>query len=262
MITSAPARALLERLASETWRKLPVADAFGCPLRETTLTDDHLLEIATARLPSIRVYKARGKDEPEKGFDWEWWIGSRGFGFWRYSIQAKLLNLVTGTYRSLRHVVDGREQIDTLESFSTAQGSVPLYCFYNSAEGKVPTNLWHCPLPFDEEQLGCTLVPLDVVRPYAKKRCKRRFQDLHASPRALPWRCVVTCPRVLAETINPLAATGLSARKYERLPGFLLEQVDSRQEESGMEVVLPDEYYRSELGGHPRMIAVIRLEEG
>src|SRR5882724_8562055 len=112
-----PARELFENLARRTWMAIPLGHQFDCSFLETTFTDINLLDIAVAQLPNVRVYKAHGTDEPEKGFDWEWWIGRQG-RFWRYSVQAKLLKYALQRYHSLRRLVAGRQQIEILEDFS------------------------------------------------------------------------------------------------------------------------------------------------
>src|ERR1022692_583051 len=94
-----------------------------------TLTDNNLLELIRHNLPNLRVYKAVGRDEPERGFDWEWWVGNPATGYWRYSIQAKKLNLGTGQYQCVRHQVAQRWQIDILADHARSCGTIPLYCF-------------------------------------------------------------------------------------------------------------------------------------
>ncbi len=129
-----PARLLFERLARDTWWKIPLGHQFKCRHLETTFNDDHVFEMKIARVPGLAVAKAQGSDEAESGFDWEWWIGWPG-KFWRYSVQAKLHAYTPDRYLHLRHWVNsynkgrGGFQIDILESFSTTQRSIPLYCF-------------------------------------------------------------------------------------------------------------------------------------
>jgi hypothetical protein len=257
-LPQSPARALFERLASETWRKIPLGHKFKCRHLETTFNDDHVFEIAIARIPGVRIYKAQGMDERDYGFDWEWWIGAPG-RFWRYSVQAKLLEYKNDRYRHLTHKVNGRLQIDILDSFSQSQASIPLYCFYNSVSQKIARSAWHCPLPYDAEQLGCTLIPLDAVRPYTARYKRRSFGDLHSGEHALPWRCIVTCPNILNSPSNPLAPANRPIEPHRELPSFARLRAD---DEGGiLEVDLPDELYHSELGGRPRAIAVISLPE-
>jgi hypothetical protein len=257
-LSPSPARTLFERLASETWQKIPLGHQFKCRYLETTFNDNHMFDIAIAKLPGVRVFKAAGTDERDYGFDWEWWIGQPG-RFWRYSVQAKLHAYKHDCYHHLTHKVKSRLQIDLLDSFSQAQASIPLYCFYNSVSQKVARAAWHCPLPFDAEQLGCTLVPLDAVKPYTARYQRRSFANLHCDDRALPWRCIVTCPNIVGSSSNPLAPPNRPVEPHRELPSF----ARLRPDDAGgiLEVDLPDELYHSELGGRPRAIAVISLPE-
>lgn len=225
---------------------------------ETTFTDLNLFDIAAAKLPNVQVYKAQGSDEPEKGFDWEWWIGRAG-RYWRFSIQAKLLKLPSRRYKTLRHFVDGRQQIDILEDFSVTQNTIPLYCFYNSVSEADAEAGWHCALLRDNPQLGCTLVPLDAVKPYTSAWSRRDFVKLHSDVRAIPWRCLVTCPPIIANPTDRLGPPGRDVTPFDHLPGFLAQ----RDEEDFGRVItvdLPQELYRSELGGQPNKIAVITVD--
>jgi len=212
-----PARDVFERLARRTWMLIPLSHQFNCSFLETTFTDTNLLDIAAAQLPGVRVYKASGSDEPEKGFDWEWWIGRLG-RFWRYSVQAKLLKYIPQRYHSLRREVAGRQQIEILEDFSINQGTIPLYCFYNAVVDADAADRWHCNLLRENAQLGCTVVPLDAVKPYTQLWQRRDFANLHADDRALPWRCLVTCPHVIDDPRDALGPPNRDVEPLEQLP--------------------------------------------
>lgn len=259
MAATTPVTTLLEHLASDTWRKIPIAYQLKCRFIETTFNDNHIFEIAVNRTPGFRVYKAKGIDEPTKGFDWEWWIGRPG-RFWRYSIQAKLLNFKTKRYSSLRHSVGTRQQIEILKDFAKSNQTVPLYAFYNSVGVSDAAGAWHCQMPIDIEQMGCTVVPLDAVEPYTKKHRERSFRNLHSDRRALPWRCLVMCPRFMQGHRNPLAPPSSTAQPIQTLPEFL----NKFPEDDGgalMTVELPQDLYHSDLGGFPKMIAVVTLPD-
>lgn len=94
---------LFEHLAADTWQRLMYGIALACSQSENTITDLNLLEICRANLPHLRVYKARGRDEPKNGFDWEWFIGNQKNGWYRFSVQAKKLYDQKRKYSSLRH---------------------------------------------------------------------------------------------------------------------------------------------------------------
>ncbi|WP_135575406.1 hypothetical protein [Leptospira perdikensis] len=251
---------LLEKFASDTWKKIRLGYLYSCSQIETTITDNHLLEFSIANVNNLRIYKAKGLDEPKKGFDWEWWVGSYNRGYYRYSIQAKLLHYADNKYYSLRYAVKGTQQIDILESFSKSQNSIPLYCFYNSRPININNSTsWHCNLPYDTEQLGCTLVPIDHVKKYIQKRSTRTFESLHSTIDAIPWRCIVTCPSFFPRKnlINQLSPKNREVRLVMELPDFLKKR---NKEDEKYTIELPDKYYDSDLGGKPKNILVFELE--
>jgi hypothetical protein len=258
-VPMSPARAVFERLARRTWMFIPSSEHLNCRFLETTFTDLNLFEIAAAQLPNVRVYKAQGVDEPEKGFDWEWWIGRPG-NYWRYSVQAKLLKYSSQRYPSLRHWVGERQQIEILEDFSVAQGTIPLYCFYNSVSDEDAEAGWHCNLQRDNSQLGCTLVPLDAVKMYTNPWRRRNFVNLHTDERSIPWRCLITCPTIIGSPSDPLGPPYRDVSPIEQLPAFLAA-AQIREDRRVPIIDLPHDLYTSELGGHPKNIAVIDVHE-
>jgi len=247
----------LERLAEETWDRLDLSCRCGCAQSEETITDINLLELVRCRTRGLRVYKARGKDEPTKGFDWEWYVGANGAGWWRYSVQAKKLDVRANRYPGFRHAVAGRFQIDILADFARSNRTVPLYCFYNAVSAAVEQAHWHCRLQFRAKQLGCSLAPLEVAQQLHRSGVHRTFENAHHDPRVLPWRCIVVCPLICGpfpRVAHPLAPEGQEVQLLSALPDFLRGQ----PEETPV-VELPREGYVSELGGLPRWIMVIDL---
>jgi len=245
---------LLERLAEETWERLNLSYKLSCPLSEQTLTDINVLEVVRCRPSGLRVYKARGNDEPKKGFDWEWYIGTNGTGWWRYSVQAKKLDVSYNRYVRFRHAVGSRFQIDILADFARTNRTIPLYCFYNAVPPKVEHQYWHCNLPFKARQLGCSVAPLPVARQLHQRGFRRSFEAAHQDPRVLPWRCVVACPLICTPFQpghHPLAPDGQLVHPLRELPAFLTRDPE------GNSVELPREGYTSELGGLPRWIMVM-----
>lgn len=165
---------------------------------EVALTDYLLLEIARARLPSIRLVKTPQNQESSRGTDWEWWIGSHRAGWLRYAVQAKRLLFPKDLYDALGHKVLRRRQVDILIDYARANRAVPLYCFYNCTNEPNAKQYWHCNLPFELEQFGCTVAPARVVKTALARRGQRTFQFIHGDPRVLPWRCLVRCPYMLS----------------------------------------------------------------
>lgn len=248
----------LEQLAEETWDRLHLSHKLDCPQSEETFTDVNLLELIRRRPPGLRVYKARGRDESTKGFDWEWYVGADGVGWLRYSVQAKKLDVDANRYSRFRHSVRTYFQIDILEDFSRKNQTIPLYCLYNAASAAVEKAHWHCNLPFQAKQLGCSLVPLPVAQKLHRPRVTRSFEAAHCDPRVVPWRCLVTCPLMFPLSTpgrHPLAPDNHEVRVLTELPGFLRQYP-----EDDRPVELPSEGYASELGGLPRWIMVINLD--
>jgi hypothetical protein len=249
---------ILEQLAEETWDRLDLSHRLKCSQSEETFTDINLLELIRRRPPGLRVYKARGRDEPKKGFDWDWYVGANGVGWLRYSIQAKKLDIGSNRYSTFRHKVGTRYQIDILKDFARRNRTIPPYCFYNAAGASVEKAHWHCNLPFRAKQLGCSLAPLSVAQRLHQRRVSRSFETAHHDARVIPWRCIATCPFMSPKSTlgrhHPLAPDGQEVRVLPELPGFLREDPQDAHP-----VELPTEGYASEFGAFPRWIMVIDL---
>src|SRR5580658_4201698 len=99
--------ARFQERARSTHDHLVLAHKLDCPTGEETLTDNNLIEFMRHRFPRLVIYKARGNDEPRKGFDWEWYIGSDGTGWRRYAVQARnSISQPTGTRASVTQSMD------------------------------------------------------------------------------------------------------------------------------------------------------------
>ena len=59
-----------------------------------------------------------------------------------------------------------------------------MYCFYNNVDHYTAGMHWNCSVQLtpDVPQLGCTLVPLDVVRPVHDGRGPKGFRSIHGNP--------------------------------------------------------------------------------
>ncbi|PFC15085.1 DUF6615 family protein [Bacillus cereus] len=223
---------IFEKLAVDTWERIKYGEQLGCRQGEETITDINLLEIMRAQLGDVIVHKSHKGNEAITGLDWEWWIGSNTQGWWRYAVQAKKLS-PDWKYKKLRHKVKGKKQIDILEIYAQANNCIPLYCFYNylNLGGGIMQNFWHCNLPYNEEQLGCTIVPIDIVRNAYKSGADKSFFALHSNNRALPWRCLVKCNHFNSfnslHTPNPLAGEG-----YENVKPYEIKKEDILRSQS------------------------------
>jgi hypothetical protein len=55
-------------------------------------------------------------------------------------------------------------------------------------------------VPFKKEQLGCTIGSAEKVQKYLlEKKGRRKFEEIHKNLEVLPWRCLVSCPRILRQ---------------------------------------------------------------
>jgi hypothetical protein len=264
---STPARALLERLAVETERRIHHAAQLDMRYGETTITDYNLLEIRLANLPNIRVFHVPPLREPELGYDWEWWLRIGNMPWIVLFIQAKKLSPMRGTYDSLAHKVRGtkQRQIDLLWQHAMSFGGLPLYSFYNGPRPSV--GFWNCASHRDEHQFGCSIVPLHIVRNFVSSGrraasgggLKRTdFEYLHDNDRALPWRCLVCSSRMdgsqTRSWLSSLMDPGIELRSYDELPHYVQQVINT-----GDGMVNIEEYPPSAVM-FPRHIAVISIE--
>lgn len=120
-----------------------------------------------------------------------------------YAVQAKKLKLdhtSKYSYGRLKYRAGSMYQIDALEDFADWIGAIPLYCFYNHVDDHTAAWHWNCRIqqPPDLSQMGCTVAPLDIVRPVHDGRVPKRFDSIHWHPDAVPWRCLFhsSCTRV------------------------------------------------------------------
>ena len=191
---------LFEHLAESAWGWLGDARRLGLGFSEDTISDLTMLEIARRGLSGVDVIRVSKRRERDFGFDWLWVISRPGALAAIYVVQAKKMKLDQSSpysYGRLRYQAGPRYQIDALERCADQLGAVPLYCFYNNVDYQTARMHWNCRAQIrgqvrqaDLHQLGCTLVPLSVVRPVHDTRMGKNFNSLHLSSEALPWRCL------------------------------------------------------------------------
>ena len=194
-IGNAAALTLFEHLAESTWGWLADARRLGLGFSEDTVSDLAMLEIARDGSSGVDVRRVSKKSERLVGFDWLWVVSRPGRRPTIYVIQAKKVKLdrsQTYSYGRLRYPAGSRYQMDALQDFADWIGAVPMYCFYNNVDHYTAAMHWNCSvqMPPDVTQLGCTLVPLDVVRPVHDGPGPKGFRSIHRNPKALPWRCL------------------------------------------------------------------------
>lgn len=186
---------LFEALAQLTWGWLCDARRLRLGFSEDTISDLAMLEIARTVPSEVGVFRVSKLDERKVGFDWLWVILGSGMSPAFYVVQAKKLKLdetSTYSYGRLRYKAGSGYQLDALEKFADWIGAIPLYCFYNHVDDPTATLHWSCciqQLP-DPPQMGCTVAPLEVVRPVHDGKGPKRFDSIHWHPDAVPWRCL------------------------------------------------------------------------
>ena len=194
-IGNAAALRLFEHLAASTWGWLADARRLGLGFSEDTVSDLAMLEIARDGSSGVDVRRVSKKSERLVGFDWLWVVSRPGRLPTIYVVQAKKLKLDRSqaySYGRLRYPAGSRYQMDALQDFADWIGAVPMYCFYNNVDLLTAQMHWNCRVQLlpDVPQLGCTLAPLDVVRPVHDSRGPKGFRSIHWRREALPWRCL------------------------------------------------------------------------
>lgn len=259
------AQSVLEELAADTWSRIPLVRSLRLAFGEETFTDLLLLDLMLRAGRRARIVPTTKPDEAKQGTDWEWWIGSNSTGWIHYVIQAKRIAGSGNRYKSLTHKVGGVPQIDLLEGYAQSQGAFPLYCFYNSVERPDFSSFWHCGLKLDAPQLGCTVVPSPVVRKAIQTHGGKNFDFIHQDDRALPWRCLTSCPWIAAtylakagEELPARPNLGLFSRDIRpqpHLPALIESALESGEEIDwgSPEGELPDRLF-------PRRVVVFEAE--
>jgi hypothetical protein len=244
---------LFEKISADTWERLYLGHRFGISQGEETITDHLLLEIAKARCAEVRVIKTPKHLEGKKGTDWEWWIGSYRFGWLRYAVQAKCVDVKTNRYKKINHKVRGQFQFDLLDTYAQANRAIARYCFYNYVPLSDQT-YWQCNLPFDQLQYGCTVTPLKIVRKASVTHGGKNFDFIHSYSETKPLRCLVKCPLMLS--VYQGASSSFpgyeDAFVYEGLPPSL----NAAFETGELREFDPD-FYASEIETYPKRILVI-----
>ena len=186
---------LFEHLAQSTWGWLDDARRLNLGFSEDTISDLTQLEIARSATNGVVVRRVTKRDERLVGFDWLWVISRPGRSPAIYVIQAKKLKLDNSnaySYGRLKYKAGSRYQLDALDCFAKWLDAKPMYCFYNNVDDPTAQTHWNCRVQQtpDVPQMGCTLVPLDEIRPIHDSRAPKNFVTVHQNPKARPWRCL------------------------------------------------------------------------
>ncbi len=164
---------------------------------EETITDLLMMDLFVQG-STVALFKQTSKpDESMWGTDFELWLGSDRLGWFRFAIQAKKLDLRTDRYASLTQSNVNGPQIDLLEQYAQRKGAAPLYCLYNHTDGADLLDHWHCCTPpANLKELGCSVTPSSNIRKAIGQWKGKNFKSIHRRKGTLPWKCLVSCPKV------------------------------------------------------------------
>lgn len=255
---------IFEKAASDTWERLEASSKLGVSQGETTITDIILLNLQAAKCQLIHLIKTPQNLESSQGTDWEWWIGSKRLGWIRYAVQAKKIDLSSSSliYKELGHRIPkkgGRLQLDILRDYSSANKALGRYCFYNYTNSVDPNLHWHCNLPFDSTQLGCSIATLSTVDKAINTYGCRNFGFIHSAISTHPLRCLVTCSEIHFGLKGKGFPHGISedyenAQIFESLPRNIQEGI-----ETGSFEEWDSDFYSNEVQCRPKRILVAKL---
>lgn len=216
--------------SKDTWQRLSfVKDSFQnrgvlgqIRFGEETITDLMLMDLYVKGSTVILFKQTSKPAESVSGTDFELWLGTDQLGWYRFAIQAKKLDLRTGRYLGLTQSNCHGRQIVLLERFAKAHRAAPLYCLYNYTANANESQHWHCCNAYsnsiDVRELGCSVTPSSIIRKAIVKHGAKNFNFIHRMQETLPWRCLVSCPKIL----RSLAAITRRARQVRSSERSLL----------------------------------------
>ena len=164
---------------------------------EETITDLLMMDLYVQGSTVAHFQQTSKPDEAMWGTDFELWLGSERKGWFRFAIQAKKLDLRNDRYASLTQSNANGQQIELLEEYARVNRAAPLYCLYNHTDGADEFEHWHCCTgPADLKELGCTVTPLSNIGTAIDEWGGKNFDSIHRRKSTLPWKCLVSCPKV------------------------------------------------------------------
>ena len=249
-IGSKRALRLFESLAESAWDWLGHARSLRLGFSEDTISDLTALEIARRASNEVGVGRVTKVKERFVGFDWMWIINRPSGRHAIYVVQAKKMRIDHSqgySYGRLKYPNSPPYQIDALREFAAHIGAVPLYCFYNNVGQMTIDPFWQCSRESPSApQMGCTLVPLEVVRQVQEGHIPNNFQSIHRMRGVIPWRCLfhpgctsfdshsVSEGRVQTD-VSPKARTrGSGIAEYLATPSSAEDSADSASHEAGL----------------------------
>ena len=198
-------KALFTKQSKGIWDRLGyVRDSYKSrgvlgPVRfgEETISDLLMMDLYIKGFTLAHFKQTSKPEESMWGTDFELWLGSRQLGWFRFAVQAKKLDLRTDRYGSLTQDNTNGSQIELLEDYALLNRAAPLYSLYNHTDCANGVDHWHCCTgPINLKELGCSVTPSSNIHIAIDKRGGKNFDSIHKQPSTLPWKCLVSCPKV------------------------------------------------------------------
>ncbi|WP_238858030.1 DUF6615 family protein [Poritiphilus flavus] len=221
---------LFEQISQDVWFRLRDTSRASIRQGEETITDIILLEILRSGNKNIIVVQTPKIKEPEKGTDWEWWIGNEKTGWLRYAVQAKKIDPKTLNYKSLNYKSgkkpNQKRQVDILKRYAEKNNAIPLYSFYNYVRVRNNDDLhsfWHQNKEeYQIEQFGWTCSPIENILKLldSNVRGNKNFESIHCRKNTFPIRYLMHSKNV-ENLLNSCKEKGEDVVGYHKsLPPF------------------------------------------
>ena len=191
---------LFEGISREVWNRIILAHDVRTDLPEIGLTADiivDILQFSKHHLANFDVYAKPGWNENVYGSDIEIFVETKVNEYVMFALQAKVLKK-NNRYDTLRDSSDGIMQWDKLSLLEAVSGCKSYYLLYNGKNGFKINLTDQCDNPYNEEQLGCSLVEPTTIKTFATKKSPSgrhinpKFEDIHPD-HSQPWRILTCC---------------------------------------------------------------------
>jgi len=244
--------------------RLEDAAITGLPWKETSITDELLLDLGVRFSGDIEIHSYTGHDEAKTGADWKWeWIFEGDTASFIMLVQAKKLKPIKGGafgydfgYRSGRR---GRRQIDILLEYARRLDLVAAYALYNGPSLETDGQ-WQCPaLPEHRPFMGVGLLPAEVARyEFGRAPDPHWVNQRAVTSKALPLCCLALCDSLspcsmcppdgwppadlgfpdetVADDLAYRAALVVNSIRFRNIPS---RQIDSSYRNFGVHIELP-----------------------
>lgn len=196
------ARQVFEDISTHIWKKIAYTHSLGHEAMEVGITADTIVTLLSERKKGVfgmDVYSRKGQNESKTGSDIDIFLQVDASSYIWIALQAKVLKK-NQRYTTLRDGYTERNpsyQWEKLSELQRATGCIPFYLLYNGVNRFFYDGWDMTESRFREDQFGCSLVTIDVLKEFASNMNEGRenfinpqFLDIH--PRhAQPWRILI-----------------------------------------------------------------------